>query len=267
MIVDFHTHTFPDQIAGRAIEKLSQSSKLKPYTNGTVHELIESMEKSGTDLSVILPVVTNPSQFDTINQTAKRINETYPNRLISFGGIHPDCDNIESKLREIKQMGLIGIKLHPDYQNTFIDDPRYLRIIERASELGLIIVVHAGVDIGFPNPVHCTPKATKHMIDQIHPKRLVLAHMGGCDMWDQVEEYLVGENVYMDTAFVYYGMKSEQFRSIVRKHGADKILYATDSPWCSQIDSIDWIRKSGLGIEEQHHIFYKNACTLLSIQE
>ena len=42
---------------------------------------------------------------------------------------------ITKRLKELKHMGFKGIKLHPDYQETFIDDIRYKRIISYASEL------------------------------------------------------------------------------------------------------------------------------------
>ena len=90
MIIDFHTHTFPDKIAAKTIEKLSSVSNITPFADGTVKGLSEIMEKSQVDLSVILPVATKPEQFKTINETAQMINQEYAGRLRSVGGIHPD---------------------------------------------------------------------------------------------------------------------------------------------------------------------------------
>ena len=43
----------------------------------------------------------------------------------------------------------------------------------------------------------------------VKPEKLVLAHMGGLNFWDDVEKYLVGENVYFDTAYVADEMSEE----------------------------------------------------------
>ena len=84
-------------------------------------------------------------------------------------------------------------------------------------------------------------------------------------MWDEVEEYLVGEDLYFDTSMgtQYYPM--EQFLRIVRNHGANKILFATDSPWSDAKQEMDVIRSSGLTKLEQDQIFYQNAQQLLGI--
>lgn len=265
MIIDFHTHTFPDKIAAKTIEKLSSVSNITPFSDGTVRGLSETMEKSGVDLSIVLPVATKPEQFKTINETAQIVNKEYAGRLISFGGIHPDSPDYRGELDAVKQMGLVGIKLHPDYQKVYIDDERYMQIVDYASQLGLIIVVHAGVDVGYPEPVHCTPERSRRLIDAVHPKKFVLAHMGGFDMWDDVEKYLVGQDIYLDTAYTFEKMGKERFLRLVRLQGAEKILFATDSPWCGQKESVQWIKASGLTQEEQEMIFSENAKRLLDL--
>lgn len=265
MIMDFHTHTFPDKIAAKTIEKLSSVSNITPFADGTVKGLSVMMGKSGVDLSVVLPVATKPEQFKTINETAQAVNREYDGKIISFGGIHPDSLDYKRELDEIKQMGLIGIKLHPDYQKVYIDDERYMKIVDYASELDLVTVVHAGVDVGYPQPVHCTPQRSRKLIDAIHPKKFVLAHMGGFDMWDDVESYLAGQDIYFDTAYTFDKMGEARFLRLVHLHGIEKILFATDSPWCGQKESVEWIKSSGLTQEEQQMIFSENAKKLLNL--
>ena len=120
MIIDFHTHIFPDAIAQKNIPFLEKRSGITAATDGTLNGLLHSMEQSGVDLSVIMPVVTKPSQFDSINVFAKNINEQSKGNVLSFGGIHPDCENYKEKLEYIKSLGLPGIKLHPDYQGVMM---------------------------------------------------------------------------------------------------------------------------------------------------
>lgn len=246
MVIDFHTHIFPEKIAARTIEKLENAAHVKAFTDGREESLVASMRASGVELSVVLPVVTRPEQFNTVNDFAARLNEKYqeePYRLLSFGGIHPDTLDFKRELRVIKNLGLKGIKLHPDYQNMYFDDIKYMRILDYATELGLITVVHAGVDIGFPDHVRCTVGRIRRVLDEVAPEKLVLAHYGAFGLWDEVEEFIAEENVYLDTAYTFGFIKDEQFLSILRKHGADKILFATDSPWGGQKESLQQLEK------------------------
>lgn len=264
-VIDFHTHIFPDAIAARSIAALEGNAGIKAATAGTLQGLLDSMERSGVDLSVILPVVTKPSQFDRINSFAAEVNAKYGDRVLSFGGIHPDCEDYKQKLDTIKELGLPGIKLHPDYQGVMIDDVRYMNIIEYADSLGLIIMTHAGVDIGLPEPVHCPPDRARRVLDAIKPKKMVLAHYGGWRQWDAVEEYLAGENVYLDASFTLDYIEQEQFLRILDKHDKDRILFATDSPWgCAERD-LQTLEALPLSREVREAILWKNAAKLLEI--
>ena len=262
MVIDFHTHIFPKKIAAKTIEALEKRSGITAATNGMLDGLLVSMERNGVDLSVILPVVTKPSQFESINKYAAYVNETYGDKLLSFGGIH--SEDYKAELDEIKRLGLKGIKLHPDYQGVMIDDVRYMNIIEYADELGLIIVTHAGTDIGLPEPVHCTPKGARAVLDKLKPKKMVLAHMGGWGLWDEVYEYLAGEDVYLDTAFSMDYIKQEQFLKIFEKHDKKKFLFATDSPWSDAGKDLELLKKLPLQPEEIDDILSGNAKRLLN---
>lgn len=265
MVIDFHTHIFPEKIAARTIELLEAKGGLKAATDGTLAGLLASMEASGVDLSVVLPVATKPSQFESIQTFAKSVNDRYAGKLISFGGIHPDTEDYKKEIDTICEMGLVGIKLHPDYQGVMIDDERYVRIIRYADEKGLIILAHAGVDIGMPEPVHCPPEKMRKVLDLVKPKKMVLAHYGGWRQWDEVYEYLAGENVWLDTAFTQDYISKEQFLRIYEKHDKSKILFATDSPWSDMAEGIKWIRSLGLPGQETEAILSGNARGLLGI--
>ncbi|MBQ9519680.1 MAG: amidohydrolase family protein, partial [Firmicutes bacterium] len=170
------------------------------------------------------------------------VNEKYKGKLLSFGGIHPLDEDYKAHLKTVKNAGLKGIKLHPDYQDAFIDDIHCKRIIYEASALGLIVLVHAGRDIGYGDPVHCPPEKTLEVINEIKPEKLVLAHLGGWEQWDEVYERLCSQNVWFDTAFCLEYIKTESFYGILKKHGYRRILFATDSPWSPQKDYIERMR-------------------------
>lgn len=262
MLIDFHTHMFPDKIAEQTISYLAEICKMPPQTDGTAEGLLKSSKKGGGDLNIALPAMTKPSQFDSMNRFCASYQQ---GSILSFGGIHPASDNYKEELRWLKESGFKGIKLHPDYQDMYFNDIRYKRLIEFASELGLVIVTHAGADPKSPHNVHCTPKMAREVIDEVHPKNLVLAHLGGNEMWDEVEECLVGEDVYFDTAVVLDVIDPEQFLRIVRAHGSDKILFGTDVPWRAQDAFVRKLGEFPLAEDELENIFYKNARKLLDL--
>ncbi|MCC8168476.1 MAG: amidohydrolase family protein, partial [Clostridiales bacterium] len=202
MIIDIHTHTFPPAIAGRVMDKLSKSSNMHYYIEGTVDALHESMIKNGIDCSVLMPIATNAGQYPTINRVAGEINQSWQETgILSFGSLHPDNDNYKEILHDLKERGFIGIKLHPVFQEVYIDDPRFVRIIDYAAELGFIILIHAGYDISFPGVDVASPQHIHNLLKQLVPDRLILAHMGGWGDWDYVEEHLLGYPIYLDCSF------------------------------------------------------------------
>ena len=104
MLVDFHTHCFPDKIALKAVEKLSfASGGLKPNTDGTVAGLQELMAKTGVDKAVVLNIATNATQQRNVNDFAASING---GNLISFGSIFPDSADCLEELQRIKELGI-----------------------------------------------------------------------------------------------------------------------------------------------------------------
>ena len=269
MIIDFHTHIFPDKIANKTIQTLSEKGGIPPFSDGTVNGLLDAMEKAETDISITLPVMTSPSQFDSINTFAAKINETFADsqkKLISFAGIHPLCEDIEKKMKFIKDNGFLGIKLHPDYQGTFIDDDSYVKILECAKEYDLIVVTHSGADCGFRGqPVKCTPDRVLKLIEKVPYSKLVLAHMGANEMFDEVYDKLCGTEVYFDTAYVLRFIGEDMFKKILKNHGEDKVLFATDTPWSDVKTDVNILRSFNLGERVENKIFCENAQKLLGI--
>lgn len=271
-VIDFHTHAFPDKIAGKTIEMLSQKAGIPPHSDGNVEGLRRTLFEAGISLGVVLPVVTRPEQFASVTRFASQLNETEARRnaeggtkLLSFGGIHPDTADYKKELKELSELGFLGIKLHPDYQGVFFDDIRYLRIIEYAAELGLIIITHAGIDIGVPEPVRCTPKHIKRVLREIKPDKLVLAHCGGWGLWEEVIETLAGEPVYMDTAYSMGHISEELFMKLCRTHGTEKLLFATDCPWGNPKKDLETFCSVPLTKAEQDCILYRTAEKLLGM--
>ncbi len=282
MIIDMHTHIFPEKISADVIEKLSRISRTPAFTDGTLTGLKKSMDAAQINYSMILPVATTTKQVEKINSSAAALNEKFSgDGIISFGCIHPDYTNYREELGRVKNFGLKGIKIHPVYQDINLDDKKYLRIIYRAAELDLIVVTHAGLDIGFPGVVRCSPEMAKNVIEEVGEFKFILAHMGGWKNWSDVLKILGSTKIFIDTSFStgkiiprkdFHWQEDElklltpaQFMDFVKVFGADKILFGTDSPWTSARISIEFIENLPLNNADKSKILGLNAKRLLEI--
>lgn len=268
MLIDFHTHAFADNIAERAMAKLENTLKESgrweeaPATRGTVGELLSKMDVWGIDKSVILPIATKPSQQKTINDWAKDIMS---DRLICFGSVHPDADDVFCELERIKSFGLKGVKLHPDYQCFFANEERVLPVYRKCAELDLPVILHAGLDALSADCIHCTPQMSADILEKVPEMTLILAHMGGNELWDDAEKYLVGKNVWFDTAFTDGNISDGQAVRMIRAHGADRILFASDCPWHAPSRERVMLERLPLTESEREDISHRNAERLLNI--
>ena len=270
MIIDFHTHIFPDKIAEACVNSLTERSGEPHFTDGRESSMIKCLDEARVDFSVNLPVLTRREQFGSITAFGLKLNEKFyqGGRILSFGGIHPDDEEYEEHLHELKNKGFLGIKIHPDYQFAHIDDPRFVRIISTAKDLGLITVTHAGFDNVYPTDTKCTPKRILHLLDMLGGyDRLVLAHLGSLLYFDEVYESLAGEDVYFDTSNVFGRTDDSVIKRIIEKHGDRRVLFATDSPWTRIDEYVSHFRSLGLGKESEERILGLNALELLGIED
>ena len=262
MLIDFHTHVFPAKIARKALEHLSfVAGGLTPYTDGTPEGLLSAMDKEGVDRSVVLNIATNVHQMHSVNDFAASING---DRLIAFGSVHPDAPDALEELERIKELGLKGVKFHPDYQGFFAGDPKMYPLYKKISELGLITVFHAGFDFGFPPPYKCMPTSAVKALEHFSAP-VVFAHWGGLSCGEEVIKTLCGTPAYFDVSYGYSVMARTTALEILCKHGPDKLLFGTDSPWHTPSMELSMQSTLGLSDEDKEKINYKNALRLLGL--
>lgn len=262
MKIDFHTHCFPDRIAKKAIDTLSYNSGgLEPQTDGTLEGLKTVMKEDGINISVIANIATNKEQMVAVNNFAASVKS---DDIIPFGSVHPQAENVLEELERIKEMGLRGVKFHPDYQNFFVDEEFMKPIYRKIGELGLVTLFHSGQDIGFAAPYHGMPQNFKKALLWFDSS-VVLAHWGGAFAAEQVIDLLAGENVYFDTSFGYGTVPKPYLQQILDKHGTDRILFGSDMPWQrpSWIDRV--LNTLDISKSDLEKIYYKNAKILLRL--
>lgn len=271
-VIDFHTHVFPDALAPRAIAQLTinaAASGYTPLTDGTVAGLLESMSKAGISRSVICNIATNPRQMKKVNDFA--ISLLDDPRLIPLGSVNPYAEEEEmiTELNRLKEAGIPGIKIHPDYMKAEIDSEKFTPIFKACEERNLFVITHAGFDPVEPNHVHCASDMVLRVIDRHPALKLVVAHAGGFDCEREVLDKLCGAPVWLDTSLcAVRRAKSAEWGElcgeILRRHDPARILFATDTPWSDPAAEIAFVRSLGLSEEITDGILGENAQRLVS---
>lgn len=263
MLIDFHTHAFPEKIAARAVESLSHASGgLYPQTDGTAASLKAETAKDGVDLAVVQSIATNPHQMPKVNDFAMELNRD--DALVAFGSVHPDAPNALEELERIHAAGLKGIKLHPEYQQFYADDEKMKPIYQKISQLGLITLFHAGHDHGFPPPYHAMPE---HLLRALKwfDTPVVAAHWGGLGCGTQVLEQLCGAPIWFDLSFGYSSIARPTAQAILDRHGADRLLFGSDMPWHRPGWELRLLDTLDISAEDLEKIRWRNAAKLLSL--
>ena len=263
MTIDFHTHAFPEKIAEKAMTNLSfASGGLLPQHRGTVGSLKAEMEKDGVDISVVLGIATNPGQQANVNNFAAEINKD--EKLVAFGSVHPEAHDALEELERIKILGLKGVKLHPEYQNFFVDEERMKPIYKKISQLGLITIFHAGHDYGYNEPFRCMPEAMAKALNWF-ASPVVAAHWGGAGCGKEVVKHLCGQDIWFDTSFGYGNMPKSFAQEIMDKHTPDRFLFGSDMPWHRPSWEKRLIESLDISQSDKEKIYWKNAAGLLKI--
>lgn len=264
MVIDFHTHCFPDAIAPKALGGLSERAGISPCTDGTVLGSVAKLKSDGVDFAVVCNIATNAHQLVKVNSFAIDIND-FSKTLIALGSAHPDSDILEKELERLIDHDIRGIKIHPEYTPYYIDSSEWDRVFSLCEEMGIFVVTHAGFDFISPDRIAATPKRTAAVLDR-HPNlTMIAAHLGGNRYWNEVKDHLCGrDNIYFDTALLCReGADPITVREIIRLHGADKVLFGSDMPWSEPRVEMKFTKSLGLSQNELDMIFFENAQRLL----
>jgi predicted TIM-barrel fold metal-dependent hydrolase len=260
-VIDFHTHAFTDALAPSAMASLVENSGIPAYYDGTISGLVRSMDAAGVDVSVIQPVATKPKQVVPINDWAASVAS---DRIVPFGAMHPDFPDPAAEMARMRGLGIRGIKMHTEYQAFAPDEPRLWPVYEAAVENDLVFLFHAGEDLGVPTLLG-TAEAFAGMLDRFPGLCVVLAHMGGFRQWEAARDLLVGRNIYLDTAYTIGQLDDEAFLTMIREHGADRVLFGSDGPWTDSAAELAHIRSLPLAPREIDAITGGNAARLLAL--
>lgn len=274
MVIDVHVHTFPDDLATRALQKLidKADNKISAVGDGTVDGLLKQMRAAAVDYAVVCPIATRPTQFAGILAEANALRSgelgvEAATHLIPFASVHPNDVARFDHLRQVAESGICGIKLHPYYQPCVVDSPEMLEYFRCCRDLDLVVQCHCGFDIGFPLDPVCNPARISHVIRSVPGLRLIAAHLGGWLQWGEALIHLVGQDLFLDTSILATNATEEAPQRVLREHPTDRLLFATDWPWLSFKDGISFVRSRIASPEHERLVLGINAARLLGIRE
>jgi predicted TIM-barrel fold metal-dependent hydrolase len=261
--IDFHTHAFPDVLAPRAMKALlAEAPGIKAYLDGTIADLLRSMDRAGIEKSVVCCIATKPEQFEAILRWSTAIRS---DRLIPLPSVHPADPACVDGIRRICAEGFQGIKLHPFYQDFFADDDRMFAFYEEVVQQGLLLVMHTGYDIAFPRIRRADPQKLLGIAETFPDLKLVTTHLGAWQQWDEVRRHLLGRKIYMEMSFALEELGPEQSREMILGHPDEYLLFGTDSPWTDQSETLSLLENLHLPQKKLQRILSENALGLLGL--
>jgi hypothetical protein len=262
MITDFHTHAFPDSLAERAIQTLeAETDGVKARLDGRVSSLLASMDRAGIRRAVICSIATRPEQFDPI---LKWSSQVATDRIVPFPSIHPRDPQARERVRRIREAGFLGLKMHPYYQDFYLDEEALFPLYEEIAAQQLIFVCHTGFDIAFPRIRRCDPVRISRVLSQVPGLPFVATHLGAWEDWEEVRQHLLGRPIHMEISFSLEMLSRGEARDLLLRHPAEHLLFGTDSPWQDQPEALARFRALGLDAERERAILETNADRLLA---
>lgn len=262
-MIDFHTHIFPEEIAGNAIDLLSEhSGKYRPHTDGTLAGLLRSMDKAGISLSVVSNIATKPAQLYPILDFSLRIQSE---RIYPMVSIHPlnTLNDAEDVLIRAKKLGIRGVKFHPMYQDFEIDNREMFNLYDMIRGYGFFVMFHTGYDIAFPDNTNGDVERVKTLAETFRDLTIVATHTGGWRQWDKVAILGGYENIHTEISMSLTEMNDSTFIRTISHFNENHILFGTDSPWTDQKEMVDRVLSLRIPEDLKEKILYRNARNFL----
>lgn len=259
MLIDMHTHVWPDPIAERAIG--GRDHGLEGFGDGKISGLTDSMNAAGIDRSVIFGIGERGEHLERANAFVGEQDRT---RFIPFGSVHVDLPP-ERNRELLDRYEIRGIKVHPLFQGFALDDPRLLAILAEVGDRPVIAHVGQG---GTPEAnARCTPATAVRLAEQLPGLNFIACHFGGYRELEEAEAALVGLPIMLETSWPprIADLDPDRLHRLIDRHGAGRVLFGSDWPMADQGAEVAAIRAVGLDPEDEAAVLGGNAAELLGL--
>ena len=277
--IDFHTHPLLVREMIARYPDLKDAAR-KTYYIGNNFQPLESflleLDVAGLDKAVVLPIDARTSRGETVytNDQIAELCAMSP-RLVGFASVDPHRDDAIPELdRAIGTLGLKGLKLAPSMQEFYPDDRKFYPLYERAAELGIPILFHAGMSwepgsrMKYGQPIHFEDVAA-----DLPSLNIVLAHLAWPWVTEAVALALKYPNVHLDTSalyfdnpkdFLHFAMCHQVPLSVFENSLRKQLLFGSNYPRVEIKNMARAVRGLGLSDDCLDLVFRDNAERLLA---
>jgi len=258
-IIDIHTHVYPDAIARKAADNVRNFYHIGRNMDGTPQMLLQRGQEAGVSQYVILPVAIRPENVHSINHFILEEVRTHP-CFVGFGTVHAGMENIAEEAEKIGELGLKGIKIHPDCQKFAIDDARLFPLYE-AIQGKMPVFLHMGDKrYDFSHP------ARLRRVLQLFPRLdAVAAHFGGYSMYETACQELKDTDCIMDISSSLMFLAPGEAERYINLYGAERMAFGTDYPVWDPVEEVERFMSLNLTMEQKEQIAWKTARRFLGL--
>lgn len=262
-VINSHCHIYPEKIASKAVEGIKNFYDLNMSLNGRTDDLIKDGSKVGVVHYLVHSVATTPKQVKSINEFISYEVKSHNGLFTGFGTLHPDSDDIEGDFNYLCDLGLKGVKLHPDFQLFALNEKKAFDLGEVIAAGDVPLLIHCGdFRYNYSNPEQLIP-----FLDNFPDLTVIGAHFAGWSMWEDATRQLSGrENLYVDLSSSLYALSAETANELIHAYGTDKVLWGTDYPMWDSVSEMEYFNRIDLTDEERSMILYENAAKLLKLE-
>ena len=261
-VINAHCHIYPDKIASKAVKGIRDFYDLDMSLNGKTDDLIRNGSRVGVVHYLVHSVATTPKQVKSINEFISYEVKEHDGLFTGFGTLHPDSDDIEGDVNYLLDLGLKGVKLHPDFQLFALNEERAFKLGEAINDADIPVLIHCGdFRYNYSNPEQLIP-----FLERFPDMTVIGAHFAGWSMWEDATKQLAGTpNLYVDLSSSLYALSPETALELIHAYGADKVLWGTDYPMWDAVSEMEYFNKIDLTEKERSQILYENASKLLKL--
>ena len=227
-IIDAHIHILPDTVH----EANPDSEDVWVYAD--LHKYRAMMGELGIEKAVVMPLndpwlMSMEFTIDAVHKNLYEMKQRYPGKFYAFADIdtrNTPAESVNAIRKAIQEYGLDGIKIHPNNTGVDLDSEYNQPIFAFAQEHSIPVAIHS-----YPNSEsdRCAAYRIVNILEQYPNLTAIVSHMGAYQ-WEE----LLSTRAYVDISAILpdyvrtYGI--EKTNEILRKFGADRLIFATDYP-------------------------------------
>lgn len=257
-IADAHTHIFPHKISEKASKSIGDFYGIDMAYPADVEILREREKKIGAERCLVCSAATSPAQVvsinDFISSECKKANAEGDIEFVGLCAMHLDFEDIPGELDRAKELGLVGVKFHNDFQKFDIDDPRAIDMYREIARRDMVVLFHAGDD----RYDYSSPQRIANVLKKIPELTVIASHFGGYRRWGELDCIPKDANVFFDTSSSLDFISVSEAMAIIERFGTKRFMFGTDFPMWDAEEELARFMKLPLSNTEREDVFYNN---------